>query len=93
MEPDEITRGLSELGRRAEELYKTKLRPQVETEENIGKMIVIDVESGDYEIGDETGIEASRRLQARHPGTTLYGLRIGYKTAVSFGGGLERTPS
>jgi hypothetical protein len=56
-------------------------------------MIIIDVESGDYEIGDDTGIEASRRLQARHPGTILYGLRIGYKSAVSFGGGLERTTS
>lgn len=91
MQQDEITRGLSELGERAEELYEIKLRSQVETEENIGKMIIIEAESGDYEIGDDTGIEASRRLQARHPGTMLYGMRIGYKTAVSFGGGLIRT--
>lgn len=89
MEPP--SRGISELGRRAEELYETKLRPQVETEENIGKIIVMDADSGDYEIGDETGIDASRRLQARHPGATLYALRIGYNTVASFGGVLERT--
>src|SRR5947208_4058524 len=77
------------LGDRARELYEG-LRAKVETPENIGKLIVMDVESGDYEI-DEQGIEASRRLQARHPGATLYALRIGYRTVESFAGVLERT--
>ena len=77
------------LGERAQKLY-TRLREKVETAENIGKFIVLDVESGDYEIDDQ-GIESSRRLQDRHPGDALFALRIGYKTAVSFCGGLERT--
>ena len=82
---------LSELGIRAHELY-ARLRPQVETEENIGRLIILDVDSGDYEIAEEkTGIPASRRLQARHPGADLYAIRIGYKAVESFNGVLERT--
>jgi hypothetical protein len=79
----------SSLGDRARELYE-RLRAKVETPENIGKLIVMEVESGDYEI-DEQGIDASRHLQARHPGATLYALRIGYRTVESFAGVLERT--
>ena len=79
----------SDFGKQAKELY-SRLRAKVETPENIGKFIVFEVESGDYEIDDQ-GIESSRRLQIRHPGKALYSLRIGYKTAVSFSGGLERT--
>lgn len=79
----------TDIGQRARELYE-RLRPRVETPPNVGKLIVIDVESGDYEI-DEQGIESSRRLQARHPGAMLYALRIGYRTVESFGGVRERT--
>jgi hypothetical protein len=78
-----------DLGERARQLY-ARLRPQVETPENIGKLIVLDVDSGDYEI-DEMGIATSRRLQERHPGAVLYALRIGYKTVEALGGVLERT--
>ncbi len=77
------------LGERARELYE-RLRAQVETPENIGKLIVLEVESGDYEI-DEMGIASSRRLQERHPGAALYAIRIGYKTVEALGGVLERT--
>jgi hypothetical protein len=79
----------ADLGSRARQMYES-LRNAIETSENIGKLIVMDVESGDYEI-DATGIESSRRLKARHPDATLYALRIGYKTVESFGGMLERT--
>ena len=78
-----------ERGERARELYE-RLRPEVETSENIGKLIVMDVDSGDYEI-DEMGIASSRRLQERHPEATLYALRIGYEAVAALGGVLERT--
>ena len=77
----------SALGQRAVELYK-QLRLAIETPENIGKLVVMDVDSGDYEI-DDMGIETSRRLQARHPHATLYALRIGYKAVEALGGILE----
>ena len=41
-----------EIARRGKELYEKQLREQVETEENIGKLISIDIDTGDYEIDD-----------------------------------------
>jgi hypothetical protein len=79
-----------EIDRRGEALYQNHVRPLVETPENIGREIVIDVETGDYEI-DADGMAASRRLLARHPGAALYGARIGYDAVYTLGGVLERT--
>lgn len=81
---------VEEIDRRGEELYEKRLRRLVETPENIGREIVIDVETGDYEI-DTDGMAASRRLLARHPGAALYGARIGYDAVYTLGGVLERT--
>lgn len=80
-----------EVGQRGEALYEPNIRTEVETEENVGKMVIIDIETGDYEIGDESGIEAARRLHAKRPDAALYGKRIGYNVAVSLGGVMERT--
>ncbi len=78
-----------EVARIAEELYENSIRHQVETEENIGKMVIIDIETGDYEV-DEMGLEASRILREKRPLTRLFGIRIGYNVAASFGGVMER---
>jgi hypothetical protein len=79
-----------EIGRRGQEIYEKKLRARVETEENIGKIISIDVETGDYEIDDDL-IKAGDRLLARHPGAPLYGARIGYDAVYAVGGTLAKT--
>ncbi|MGH2585157.1 MAG: hypothetical protein ACRDJE_09595 [Dehalococcoidia bacterium] len=79
-----------EIGRRGQALYDRDIRPLVETPTNIGKQIVIDVESGEYEIDDD-GLAAGRRLLARRPGAPLYGLRIGYNAVYALGGELRRT--
>ena len=78
-----------EVARRAKQLYKNSIRQQVETDENIRKMVIIDFESGDYEV-DETGLKAARKLSAKHPHSRLFGIRIGYNVAVSFGGVMDR---
>jgi hypothetical protein len=52
-------------------------------------MVIIDIETGDYEV-DKTGLEASRNLRKKHPNARLFGIRIGYNVAVSFGGIVER---
>lgn len=78
-----------EVAQRARELYEKSIRQQVEIDENIGKMVIIDFESGDYEV-DETGLKAARNLSAKHPNPRLFGIRIGYNVAVSFGGVMER---
>ncbi|MEH2321224.1 hypothetical protein [Nostoc sp.] len=78
-----------EVARRARELYENSIRQQVEREENIGKMVIIDIETGEYAV-DKIGIESARYLRNKHPFARLYGIRIGYKVAVSFCGFLER---
>ncbi len=80
----------NELGRRGQELYEQQIRAQVENEENVGKLISIDIESGDYEIADDL-VTASRRLRIRHPDAAIYGARIGYDAVFSLGGALTRT--
>lgn len=47
------------------ELYDKQIRTQVETAENIGKIISLDIESGDYDIDDDL-LTTCCRLQARH---------------------------
>lgn len=77
---------------RARSLYEQCIRQQVETEENIGKMVIIDVDTEDFEI-DLLGIDSARKLRQRHPGGHLFGIRIGYNVAESFSGFIERTSS
>jgi hypothetical protein len=79
-----------EISRIGHELYEKCIRGKVETEENIGKLISIDIETGDYEIGDDPIVTADR-LFARHPDAAIYGARIGYDAAYAIGGTLERT--
>jgi hypothetical protein len=74
-----------EIDRRGEALYDQGIRALVETDANRGKLVVIDVGTGDYEVDDD-GLAASDRLLARHPGAAMYALRIGYDAVYSFGG-------
>jgi hypothetical protein len=74
-----------EIARRGEQIYAESLREIVETEENIGKIIIIDIETGEYEV-DASSLVANRRALARRPGAALYGIRIGYDVVEGFGG-------
>ena len=78
-----------EIVRRGEEIYARQLRKLLETEENIGKILVIDIETGDYEI-DSDPLVASHRALARHPGAAIYALRIGHDEVYGFGGDAPR---
>ncbi|BAZ29458.1 hypothetical protein NIES4074_19040 [Cylindrospermum sp. NIES-4074] len=78
-----------EVGRRARDLYDNGIRQQVETEENIGKMVIINIETGEYAV-DKIGLESARYLRNKHPFARLFGIRIGYKVAASFSGEMER---
>lgn len=79
-----------ETARRGKELYESRIRPRVETPENIGKIVSINVETGDYEIGDDP-VVTSRRLQARQPDAPIWTERIGYNAVYAVGGALTRT--
>jgi hypothetical protein len=72
-----------ELARRGREYYDRVLRDQLEPEHN-GKFLALDVETGDYELGDSQ-LEALDRAEARHPDSVFYILRVGYRTAARIG--------
>lgn len=77
---------------RSWELYY-QIRSQIETPENIGKLILFDLNSGDYEIADDQlGFVAGAVVRQRHPDAKVFCLRIGYEAVCSFDGGLERLP-
>ena len=79
--PDEII----EIGKR---MYADKIRGRVEPEHS-GQFLVVDVESGDYQIGDyqigDDDAQASVAMLARRPEAVLYGVRIGDDVAYTIG--------
>ena len=82
-----------EISRRGHALYEQELRGNLETEENLGKIVVLDVETGHYEI-DTDGIQANNRLRTRYPDTdpyNLFAIRIGYDAVFAVGSTLTRT--
>jgi hypothetical protein len=79
-----------EIAQRGKDIYEKQIRTKVETQENIGKIISIDVESGDYEI-DSDLLATCRRLQAQHENAVLWTERIGFNAVYAIGGTLTRT--
>ena len=53
-----------------------EMRPELETSE-WGRMVVIDVNSGDYEVADDD-LTATTRLMKRRPGAMTWGELVGY---------------
>ncbi|MEH2414014.1 hypothetical protein [Nostoc sp.] len=79
-----------EIARRGKELYQKSIGAKVKTQENIGKIISINVETGDYEIGDDL-VETSLRLRSKQTDAALWGERIGFDAVYAVGGTLLRT--
>jgi hypothetical protein len=71
-------RGMAE---KAKAVYE-KIKDGLEAE-HMGKVVAIDVESGDYFLG-ETGLEAARQAKARYPSRIPYIMRIGRPAYISF---------
>jgi hypothetical protein len=80
---------VEEVATRATKLYIDKIRSIVEHEDNIGKMVVIDAETGEYAV-DRSGIHSAIALKAKNHNARLFTIRIGYDVAVAFGGNIER---
>ncbi|MBD2604228.1 hypothetical protein H6G81_06715 [Scytonema hofmannii FACHB-248] len=79
-----------EIAQRGKLIYENRIRPQVETPDNIGKIVSIDIETGEYEIADDL-VVTSLRLQAKHPGAAIWTERIGFNAVYAIGGTLVRT--
>ena len=66
-----------EIAARAREIYDREIRARVEPAET-GKYLVLDIESGAYEI-DEDVIRAMKRAEEQHPDGGFHILRIGHR--------------
>ena len=72
-----------EFARRGNEIYESQVRQQVE-EDNYGKLVAIDIETGSYEIAD-TPIAAVDLLYERYPDAQPWVIRIGHQSVYRFG--------
>ena len=72
-----------ELTRLGTEIYENKIRPIVEAA-NHGRLLAIDIETGDFEIGDET-LKVCQPLIDRNPDAQIWCLRIGHRAVGRMG--------
>ena len=82
--------GSKERSARAHEFYNARIRRQVETSENIGKLVVIVLDSRNFAV-DPRRFDSARTLRAKTPDATLFAIQFGYTTAAGLGGVLERS--
>ena len=73
-----------EVASRGEAIYKRGIRDKVESKHK-GKFLVIDIETGEYEMNVDD-LVATKRLLAKYPDAVIYGLQIGSPTAYQIGG-------
>lgn len=74
-----------EIEKRGEEIYAQHILAKT-TAADKGKLVVIDVTTGDYEIADEDITASLRMLEKGCCGENLYGIRIGHQAAYHLGG-------
>ena len=72
-----------EFARRGDAIYQNELRSVLEAG-NEGKFVVIDIETGAYEV-DRDELAASDRLMTRVPNAQIWLRRIGSRFARHFG--------
>jgi hypothetical protein len=72
-----------ELAQRGQVLYYSSIRQQVKAG-NEGKIVAIDIESGAFEVSEDTLI-ASDRLLERNPDAQTWFIRIGHRGVHRFG--------
>lgn len=74
---------LRKIGEKGREIFK-KVSEELERDYR-GKFVAIEVDSGDYFIGD-TGVEASKKAREKYPTKVFFQGKIGYRASVSFKG-------
>lgn len=79
---------MDEFKRRGTELYENKIRQLVEPG-NLGRLLCIDIESGEYAIGDDA-LVAAQTLIDKNPDSQIWCLRIGHLAVEKFGFGDTR---
>jgi len=73
-----------EFAQRGDQIYQNEIRQKVEVG-NHGKIVAIDLETGDFEV-DKREITACDRLETRQPDAQIWVVRIGSRHIRRFGG-------
>lgn len=77
-----------EFAQRGDLIYQTQIRSQVEAG-NQGKIVAIDIETGDFEIANSPMI-AVDKLYERKPDAQPWVIRIGHRAVFRFGSHSQR---
>lgn len=72
-----------EFARRGDELYDREVEPTL-GRDHVGKFVVIDIDTGDFEVGSDE-VEVSDRLLERRPNAQVWLRRVGLRYARRFG--------
>lgn len=79
-----------EFAQRGDEIYESQVRSQIDEQSDRGKIVAIDLETGDFEI-NLSEISACNRLEERHPDAQIWIVRIGSRHVRRFGGRRKRS--
>jgi hypothetical protein len=72
-----------EHARRGTKIYEHDVRPRVEADHQ-GRIVAIDVDSGAFEVAENT-LAAANRLLARCPDAQIWCVRVGQRAVHRFG--------
>jgi hypothetical protein len=73
----------AEIAQRGHEIYRSAVGPQVEGTHH-GEIVAIDVETGEFEIG-QNSLMASDRLLDRYPNAQIWLERVGHRAVHRIG--------
>jgi hypothetical protein len=72
-----------EFARRGQAWYETLVRSQVDPDHQ-GEIVAIDVDTGEFELGENT-LSAAKRLLARLPDSQMWFVRVGHIAVYRIG--------
>ncbi len=72
-----------EIAERGQALYEREVQGSL-TASDVGKFLVLDIDTGDYEL-DTDELAAVKRARAKHPDGAFYVLRVGHSAAYRLG--------
>jgi len=75
---------MEEFARLGDDAYDRVVRPTLRPEDE-GRIVAIDIESGDFEIGDDE-VTVADRLVERRPDAGVWLVRVGRRYVHRFGG-------
>jgi hypothetical protein len=79
----------TDIAERGQGLYEREILARLNASAH-GKFLVLDIESGEYEV-DRDELAAFKRVRSRCPEGRFYFLRVGFSAAYHFGGATRAT--